>query len=265
MIHKFCSTGVSCSDGDSPVGRLVVGSDNNIYGATFEGGAGVGCAGGGCGTIFRVTPSSGAYAVVFSFGSSSGGGFPSGLTPASDGTFYGLTAGGGNLFHYTPSTGALLLATLPFDFPAGCPGLACFVSSVLAFGINGNLYGFYTVYGSTDTGLFEVEPSGSNFQLFPPISSGIGPELLLASDGNFWYPQSTASGSADGDIVTVSPSTGTVVQTLTPFSSSVFGPAEMIQATDGLLWGVAAGGAVTGTGHFANGAVFSFNAGLPPR
>ncbi len=265
VIHKFCSVDIYiCKDGSYPVGGLAVGSDNNIYGATFEGGAGAGCASAGCGTIFRVTPSSGAYQVVFSFGGSDGGGFPTGLTPASDGTFYGLTSESGNLFHYTPATGTLTLATVPFDFPPGCPGLACFATNVLAFGTNGNLYGFYTVYDSTDTGLYEVETSGSNFQLFPPISSGIGPELLLASDGNFWYPQSTG-GSKDGDIVTLSPSTGAVVQTLTPFSSSVFGPVEMIQSTDGTLWGVAAGGAVTGTGHFADGAVFSFNAGLPPR
>jgi uncharacterized repeat protein (TIGR03803 family) len=266
VIHKFCSVDLYvCTDGSYPAGGLVVGSDNNIYGATLEGGGGVGCASGGCGTIFRVTPSSGAYKVVFNFGSSSGGGFPGGLTPASDGTFYGLTIEGGSLFHFTPATTSLTSVTLPFSFPPGCPGFACFATNVLSFGTNGNLYGFYTVYASTDTGLFEVETSGEGFQLFPPVSSGVGPELLLATDGNFWFPQSTASGSADGDLVALSPSTGTVVQTLTPFSSSVFGPAQMIQGSDGTLWGVAAGGAVTGSGHFADGAVFSFNAGLPPR
>lgn len=264
VIHKFCSVGIYCTDGVYSAGPLVAGTDGYIYGATSQGGAGVGCPGGGCGTIFRVIPSSGAYEVVSSFSLLVNGELPSGLTAASDGTFYGLTNEGAILFHFTPASGALQSVTLPFDFPPGCPGLACFASNVLAFGPNGNLYGFYTVYDSADTGLYEVETNGSNFQLFSPISQGIGPELLLASDGNFWYPQSTGT-SPDGDIVTLSPSTGTVVQILTPFSSLVFGPAEMIQSTNGRLWGVAAGGAVRRPVHFADGSIFRFNAGLPSR
>ena len=261
VVHKFCSTGVYCNDGVYSAGPLVVGTDGNIYGATTQGGTG--CPGGGCGTIFRVTPSSGAYQVVLSF-TSIGEGFPGGLTPAPDGTFYGLSIQGGSLFHYTPATGALQSTTLPFPLPSGCPGLACFATTVLALGPNGNLYGFYTVYDSTDAGLFQVKTDGSNLQLFPPLSAGVGAELLLASDGNFWFPRNPGS-SADGDIITLSPSSGTAIQTLTPFSSSVFGPAEIVEATDGTLWGVATGGAVTSSGHFADGSVFSLDAGLPPR
>ncbi len=263
VLHKFCSVGVYCSDGVYTVGALVVGTDGNIYGATNQGGTG--CTG-GCGAIFRVTPSSGAYEVVFSF-SSVIGGFPSGLTAASDGTFYGLTIQGGSLFHYTPAAGTVQLVTLPFIFPPGCPGFACFASGQLAFGSNGNLYGSYTVYGAEgDSGLFEVEPDGSNFQLLPLFTtvSGGGVELLLASDGNFWAPRSTGS-SRFGDILTLSPTDGSVIQTLTPFGSTVFGPAEIIEAKDGTLWGVASGGISTGSGHFASGTVFSLNAGLPPR
>jgi hypothetical protein len=262
VVHKFCSVGVYCADGVYSAGSLLVGTDGNTYGLTSQGGGGAGCQFGGCGTIFRVTPSSGAYQVVFSFSSASGGGFPSGMIPAADGTFYGLSAGG--LFHYTPATGTFQLTALPFPFPTGCPGLACFATSVFAFGPNGNLYGFYTVYDSTDTGLYEVRVDGSNLQLFPPLANGIGTELLLASDGNLWFPQSSGSGSSLGDIVTVSPSTGTVIQTLTPFSQSVSNPAVIIEAADGTLWGVGSG-VINQSGHFGGGTIFNLNAGLPPR
>ncbi len=241
-----------------------MGLDGNIYGAASQGGTGSCNSEPACGAIFRVTPSSGVYEVVFSFSSSNGGGFPSGLTPASDGTFYGVTSEGGSVYHYTPSAGTLQTTTLPFPFPKGCPAFACFGTTVLSFGSDGNLHGFYTVYGSPDTGLYEVKTDGSSFQLFPPLANGIGPELLLASDGNFWFPQSTANGSSLGDIVTVSPSTGTVIQTLTPFSQSVSNPASIIEATDGTLWGVGSG-VINQADHFGGGTIFNLNAGLPPR
>jgi len=271
VIHKFCSVQLNiCTDGAYPSGPLVVGTDGNIYGATMAGGNGYNgsnCPSGGCGTIFRVTPSSGTYEVVFNFGGTvSNGGYPSGLTPAADGTFYGLGAGG--MFEYSPSTGTVQTMTLPFPFPAGCPGLACFATSVTAFGPNGNLYGFYTVYDeSLDSGIYEVQTNGSNLQLLPLFTTvtGGGTELLLASDGNFWAPRSTGS-SKFGDVVTLAPSTGALIQTLTPFGTKVANPAAIIEASDGTLWGVGAGtGTVSGTGKFSGGTIFSLNAGLPPR
>jgi len=60
VIHRFCSVTPYCNDGVYPAGGLVVGKDGNIYGATSQGGTlSNGCAEPACGTIFRVTPSSG--------------------------------------------------------------------------------------------------------------------------------------------------------------------------------------------------------------
>ena len=75
VIHRFCSIAY-CNDGVDAV-ALAVGGDGNVYGATQQGGTGTGCGSGGCGTIFRVTPSTGAYRVVASFNSAYGG-FPPG-------------------------------------------------------------------------------------------------------------------------------------------------------------------------------------------
>jgi hypothetical protein len=190
------------------------------------------------------------------------------MITAGDGTFYGLSGAG--LFHYIPTTGTLGSATLPFDFPPGCPGLACLATPQFAFGPNLNFYGFYTVYGAPgESGLYSVQPDGGNFQLFSlfTTTTGGGEGLLAASDGNFWAPRSVGS-SVDGDILKLSPSDGSLLQTLTPFSSSVSNPVEILEAKDGTLWGVGVGagvGTVSGSGHFSGGTVFSLNVGLPPR
>jgi len=263
VIHRFCSVGTSCSDGGNGAGPLVAATDGNLYGASSQGGSR------NVGTIFRITPSSGAYEVVTSFTSTTGG-YPNGLIPAADGTFYGLTIEGDNLFHFTPATGALELTKLPFPFPPGC-GTGCFSEPFLAIGANGNLYGLYTLYIGGGLGLFQVELDGSHLQLFPQynktLNGGGGTELLLASDGNFWIPENPGAGNS-GDVITLSPSDGKVIGRLAPFSTSAAVgafPSSLIQAKDGTLWGTASDYGVVSKGHFGGGTVFSLNVGLPPR
>jgi uncharacterized repeat protein (TIGR03803 family) len=263
VIHKFCST-ATCSDGGGNSGALVVGKDGNIYGATYQGGSGSGCGQQACGTIFRVAPFSGVYQVVASFDFSTDGEIPQGLAPAPDGTFYGISNSGGKLFHFTPG-GGLQATALPFIFPKGCPGFACFASGVLAVGQNGNVYGYYTVYGSPATGIFEVQPDGSNLKLFAPSGSGL--ILPLASDGNFWIPN-VADSTGNGNILAVAPSDGSVLRTLTPFSpSSAAGtvPSWLIQAKDGTLWGMTNQGGKAGKNQFGAGTIYSLKLGLPPN
>lgn len=59
-----------------------------------------------------------------------------------------------------------------------------------------------------------------------------------------------------------------MLQTLTPFgSSAAIGayPAEIIQVKNGMLWGSTFDFGKFAKDHFAEGTVFSLNAGLPPR
>jgi hypothetical protein len=175
--------------------------------------------------------------------------------------------GGDLLFHYTEATGSLTTAVLNFPLFNGLP----FRGSVSALGPNGNFYGLYTIYGQSGIGLFEVQADGSNLQLFPfynATSGGGAPQgLLLASDGKFWILDINGS-TGSGDIITLSPSDGSLLQTLTPFSSSAAVgayPLELIQAKDGTLWGSTDSFGKYTKGHFADGTVFSPNAGLPPR
>jgi hypothetical protein len=269
IIHNFCSQ-ANCADGWE-AGALVTGTDGNLYATTYSGGAGTCSVYGGCGTIFRVTPSSGAYEVVFSFVFSTSGGSPSNLILAPDGTFYGLSDGtpGELLFHYTPTTGTLTTTVL--NFPTFDGGLPSGPTPELAFGPNGNIYGQYEIYAESGMGLFEVEPDGSNLQFFPfytTLESGGEPDgLLLASDGNFWIAESNGS-TGYGGVVSVSPTNGTLLRTLSPFfKGGALGglPVEIIQAKDGTFWGSTDFYGDAPKGHFAQGTVFSLNAGLPPR
>ena len=90
-LYSFCSQS-NCSDGANPVDTLVQGSDGNFYGTTFNGGSG--CEGGGCGTVFKITPS-GTLTTIHRFNSYDGFWPFAGLVQASDGNFYGTTLLGG--------------------------------------------------------------------------------------------------------------------------------------------------------------------------
>jgi uncharacterized repeat protein (TIGR03803 family) len=257
ILHKFCSQ-ANCADGSSG-GRLVLGTDGNFYGTSTSGGSS------GYGVIFRVTPSTGAYQVVFNFGVSTGID-PSDLTVGSNGTLYGLSSGNGQiLFNYDVPTGKLTNVPLRFPSINGFPSHGF----DLTLGRNGNLYGLYVIYAHRGAGLFEVQPDGSHLQLFPFYTTVAGagaPEgLLLASDGNFWI--ASANGSTGyGNIVSISPSDGSLIQTLTPFSASAsigVYPMGIIQAKDGTLWGETDQGGNSPKGQFADGTVFKLNAGLP--
>ncbi len=110
-LYTFCSQPM-CSDGDQPTGALVQGVDGKFYGTTGFGGLGNSCnplGGGGCGTVFQITPT-GKLTTLHSFCETdcSDGAIPwAGLLLASNGDFYGVTpqgsgnANGGTIFKIT--------------------------------------------------------------------------------------------------------------------------------------------------------------------
>ena len=95
------------SDGDSSISTLVADAKGNFYGTTSDGGA-VGC---GCGTIFKVAPSSGGSwteSVAYRFPGVPKAGFAyNGMVSDSKGNFYGATVHGGTtnngaIYKFTP-------------------------------------------------------------------------------------------------------------------------------------------------------------------
>jgi uncharacterized repeat protein (TIGR03803 family) len=78
--------------GGPPTAGLVEGTDGNLYGTTYGGGA-------GGGTVFKFTPT-GTLTTLHSFSTAANGDLPTTLVQHSNGTFYGTTVRGGvNLYH----------------------------------------------------------------------------------------------------------------------------------------------------------------------
>ena len=242
------------SDGARPSGNLIEGRDGDIYGMTEYGGTE------GGGTVFRLTPS-GAETVMLSFGRFNGG--PSepqfnGLTQDSDGTLYGLTAGGG-----TNSEGAIFklspdgAVTTLYSFHQR--DIGAFPTDSLVKASDGNFYGMTLAGGTNNRGvLFQMSPSGavSILHAFGAQGDGRGPNggLMQATDGNFYG-------------VTCFPgSSGTVFQftlsgTETPLysfpgavSSGACPTGNLIEGTDGGLYGTTTYGGASG-----NGSVYRIN------
>jgi uncharacterized repeat protein (TIGR03803 family) len=80
------------SDGFFPTAGLVEDGAGNLYGTTSDGG--VKCGGGGCGTVFKLTPE-GTEEVLYSFKKARGDHPYAGLLLDSDGTLYGTAPNGG--------------------------------------------------------------------------------------------------------------------------------------------------------------------------
>jgi uncharacterized repeat protein (TIGR03803 family) len=142
VLWSFGGTG----DGAYPFSNsLIQGSDGNFYGMTTSGGAN------GKGAVIKITPS-GAESVLWSFGSSGDGVYPQGsLIQGSDGTFYGMTTGGGALgpgavIKITPAGAESVL----WSFGSSGDGASPFFGSLVQ-GSDGHLYGM--TYGGGANGV----------------------------------------------------------------------------------------------------------------
>ena len=105
-LYDFCALS-SCADGATPEAGLIQGTDGNLYGTTFGGGAN------GKGTIFSIT-TSGVLTTLHSFDGTDGNQPWAGLVQDTNGTFYGTTYSGG-----ASNLGTVFSLSLGlFNFPA---------------------------------------------------------------------------------------------------------------------------------------------------
>ncbi|HEX4049689.1 MAG TPA: choice-of-anchor tandem repeat GloVer-containing protein [Steroidobacteraceae bacterium] len=88
IVYAFAG---GSSDGANPYAGLIQATDGSLYGTTVSGGSG------GAGTVFKITPGTGAESIVYAFsgGSSDGANPYGGLIQATDGKLYGTTLKGG--------------------------------------------------------------------------------------------------------------------------------------------------------------------------
>ena len=197
------------SDGSQPSGGLVQGRDGNFYGTTSQGGA----AGGQAGTVFMMTPS-GTLTTLHNFCSLSlcadGAASSAGLLQASDGNFYGTTAGGGThgygtAFAITPSG---TLTTL-YNF-CSLGGTTCTDGSYPYAGLiqasDAKLYGVTSQGGGPNLG-------GTAFSLQVAFSSALtvsvfGDGSVASTDGFIHCPGTCSHTYAYGTPVTLNASPG---------------------------------------------------------
>jgi uncharacterized repeat protein (TIGR03803 family) len=201
-IYSFSA---SAAEGANPQVTLARGSNGNFYGTTLNGGPA------DTGTVFTITPD-GTLATLHTFGDvrPTNGSIPAGeLVQGSDGSFYGVTSGGGGnslgtIFSLTPSgTLNTLYSFAQTDGANPAAGLLqANDGSFYAALLNGGAYGSGTVFRFTSGG------TSANLHDFGASSTdGLNPAaaLIEASDGNFYGTTSGGGANGKGTVFRLTP------------------------------------------------------------
>ena len=259
-VYSFGGT-----DGAHPGAGLVQATDGNFYGTTAEGGAHNNCHD-GCGTVFKVTPG-GTLTSLHSFNYSDGAYPFAALLQASDGNFYGTTAGGfncgdygcGTVFKITPA--GMLTIVHSFDDTDGAEPDAGLVQAR-----DGNFYGttIYGGYGGSNCPdqspagcgtVFRLTPGGVLTTLYsfcsqPNCVDGSFPYagLVEARDGSFYGTTQQGGAYGAGAVFKITPEGA--LTTLHSFNGGDGGwPwGGLVQAIDGFFYGTTSLGGAYGDG-----------------
>jgi uncharacterized repeat protein (TIGR03803 family) len=193
-------------DGAIPLSALYRNRSGNLYGTAETGGSGPCNDGGGCGTVFELSPSGSGwkFAVLHKFNGADGE-FPRGVLAMDEsGNLYGTTTDGGIGFgvayRLTPGDGKWK-ETVLHDFGGGSDGDdPC---GALASDSEGNLYGTTEAGGTDGTGLiFELARSGKGWQESVLLSfdgpNGLYPVGGLVPAGAGKYYGTTSQGGSSG-------------------------------------------------------------------
>ena len=251
-LYSFTNT----TDGQGPVDApLTIGSDGNLYGVTPDGGTGQ------YGTVFQLTPG-GAFKTLYSFTNGADGGSPhAGVTEGTAGTFYGVTAQGGDansdgtLFSITSGGAFTVLHTFSEFVDGAAPGFTTLVRDS-----SGNLYGSTSVggNGNIDTGMnidgtvFQLTPTGTFSTIFYFNENGQGGtpvDLIVATDGNLYGV--CAVGGANGQpgtIFRLSSAGGLTTLYSFPENDEFDQEGGLTQGTDGNFYGTTSLGGANGNG-----------------
>jgi uncharacterized repeat protein (TIGR03803 family) len=237
-LYSFCSQS-GCADGDYPLAGLVQAANGNFYGTTSAGGTSSACSG-GCGTIYKITPS-GTLTTLRSFDSTDGI-EPRWLFQAANGDFYGTTnlggastactSGCGTVFRITPS--GTLTTLHSFDSTDGAKPLLAPQAT------DGNFYGT-THLGGASTActdgcgtIFKITPSGKLTTLYSfSGTDGSSPVGLIQDTNGKFYGSTELGGTSSactggcGTVFMLSPGLGPFVETQTT-SGKIGAPVKIL-------------------------------------
>jgi len=260
------------ADGAFPRAGLVRDTKGNFYGTTQQGGYSSGsCSNGGCGTVFKLTPT-GTGTVLFSFVGAPGAFYPTGgLTLDAQGNLYGTTASGGvngygTVYQVTPAG----VSTVLYSF-AGQPDGA-YPGGTLLRDAHGNLYGTTAAGGTGNNAacgggcgtVFELSSSGRYRVLYnfrgTPDGSAPG-NLIQDSEGNFYGTTelggNPANFSGSGTVFKLTPAgRETVLYTFTGGADGAYPLASLVMDKQGNLYGITEEGGASGFGSLGFGTVF---------
>jgi uncharacterized repeat protein (TIGR03803 family) len=229
--------------GSNPYSSLVQATDGNFYGMTENGGTQ------GYGTIFKYN-TSGVDSILYNFNvyyPFAGINPPGSLIQGNDGNLYGIawnsSSNGGTIFQCT-TTG---IVTILHNFSGPCFGKLLQAS-------DGNLYGMTYQGGAGNGYIFKCTLSGTftNLHNFANgASDGACPtgSLIQASDGNL-YGMTGLGGASNSGIIFQCTTSG-VVTLIYSFAGGSDGDnptGDLIQATDGNLYGMTHIGGSSGKG-----------------
>jgi uncharacterized repeat protein (TIGR03803 family) len=251
LLHSFGGA----ADGQSPVDSLVQGSDGNLYGTAFEGGAH------GDGSVFQLLPN-GTVNLLYSFTGGADGSHPiASLIQGPDGSFYGTTVNGGLPNNYGTvfkiRTNGVLTTLVTFNSTNGS-----FPDAGLVLAKDGNFYGTTAGGGANGNGtVYRLSTNGTLTTIFSfADTNGDSPEatLIQGKDGNLYG--TTFDGGIGGNGTVFLITTNGALTTLLWFDGlNGSGPeAALLQASDGNLYGTTYLG---GSGYYpfsggGNGSIF---------
>lgn len=227
VIHRFADytgndpiAGGTNSDGASPDGELVEGSDGLLYGVTRVGGPN------GTGVVYRISRDGTGFTVLHAFGAITSAADvnpsinPDGMNPtgtllaAADGYLYGTASRGGangtgTIFRLRlDGTGFAVLRALP-ELVASSTTPATNADGAgpaagLTDGQDGRLYGVMTQGGTNGFGtLFALDPVGGVYNVMHHFDNADGAqpsgELLLAQNGALFGSTTAGGTNANGN------------------------------------------------------------------
>ena len=203
-LHPFNND----TDGSNPQAAPLLASDGNLYGTTLGGGAN------GYGTVYRYSPGTGQFSVLYSFTSGNtayGAGVSSSLIEGPDGQLYGSASRGGDSnndgFVFKITTGGT--PTVLYQFTGGSDGSEPLGGLVVA--ADGNLLGTAEKGGANSTGtIFELPTTGGTptvLYTFSAESNGVNTDgynpnfaLIPAGAGNYYAPTFRGGSGGSGTV-----------------------------------------------------------------
>ncbi len=246
-IKKF-----SGNDGAVPYASVMEASDGNLYGTTYSGGIS------NAGTVFRVSKNGNNFAVLHHFlGGNDSANLYSGVIEGSDGYLYGMTYFGnsatrGTIFKVDKSGNNYSILHIFTGNPDGQQP-----NGRLMKGSDGTLYGT-TVYGGTSIrGIaFKINEDGSDYEILRQFIAGAtgtspGAAGLIEGTDHLLYGATGSGGTGGSGVLYKMDKTGgsyTVLLSFSNSATSLNSPREVVESSDGALYGASQLGGPSGRG-----------------